>query len=101
MLVYVDDILHIAEDPTIDMKALNTVYRLKDGSGPPERYLGSNIERVQLPDGSTTWSMTCVDYLRAALENIDNTLKESDTSLKSVGDGKRLYPSNYRPIGLS
>ena len=87
MLVYVDDILHIAEDPTLDMSSLNQIYRLKDGSGPLNRYLGSNVNKVQLEDGSTAWSFTCVDYLKGAIENVDTMLKGSDTALKSVSDG--------------
>ncbi len=47
MLIYVDDVLHIAEDPIEDMKKLSKLYRFKDGTGEPDRYLGGNIERVQ------------------------------------------------------
>jgi hypothetical protein len=73
MLIYVDDVLHIAYDPKEDMDSLNKVYRLKEGSGPPDRYLGANVEQVQLEDGSLAWSMTCVDYLRGAIENVNQT----------------------------
>lgn len=97
MLVYVDDILHVAHDPKHDMDLLSETYRLKDGTGPPSRYLGANVEKVQLCDGSTSWSMTCVDYLRGAIENVNNMLKEQGSALKNVGDGKRPYPSSYRP----
>ena len=46
MLIYVNDILHIAENPNEDMKLINEIYRLKKGVGPPDRYLGGTIERV-------------------------------------------------------
>ena len=46
MLIYVDDILHIVENPNEDMKLINEIYRLKEGVGPPDRYLGGTIERV-------------------------------------------------------
>ena len=52
MLIYVDDVLHLAEDPAEDMTKLSKLYRLKDGTGEPDRYLGGNIERVQTDDGS-------------------------------------------------
>ena len=97
MLVYVDDILHIAENPVDDMKLINSVYRLKEGAGPPNRYLGGSMEKVQLQDGSIAWSMNCVEYLKGAISNIDNLLKESNSSLKMYGNGKRPYPSSYRP----
>ena len=97
MLVYVDDILHIAHNPHIDMKLISQYYRLKDGSGEPDRYLGGNIEKAQLYDGTTAWSMTCVDYLKGAIQNVDSMLKESNVALKGFGHGRRPYPSSYRP----
>jgi len=63
MLIYVDDVLYIAEDPEKDMGKLGQIYRLKDGVGTPDRYLGGNIERVQTSDGSVAWSISSYDYL--------------------------------------
>jgi len=67
MLIYVDDVLHIAGDPEEDMAKLDQEYRLKDGVGPPDKYLGGNIERVQTKDGSVAWSLSCYDYLTNAI----------------------------------
>ena len=50
MLIYVNDVLHLSEDPTEDMNKLNKLYRLKDGTGEPDRYLEGNMERVQSAD---------------------------------------------------
>ena len=97
MLVYVDDVLHVHHDPTFDMKRLSTFYRLKDGVGAPDRYLGANIEKVQLSDGKEVWSMTCVDYLKGAIRNVNNMLEESNTALKTFGNGHRPYESSYMP----
>ena len=59
VLVYVDDLLHLHHDPDTFMNLLAEVYRLSDGSvGEPNRYIGDNIEKVQLYDGSVAWSMT-------------------------------------------
>jgi len=68
MLIYVDDVLHIAEDPEEDMAKFGQEYRLKDSVGPPDRYLGGNIEKVQTQDGSVAWSMSCYDYLINAVQ---------------------------------
>ena len=70
MLVYVDDVLHLAKDAQEDMQKLNQVYLLKDGFGPPDRYLGANVDKVQLEDVRTLWSMTCVDYLCRYIQNV-------------------------------
>ena len=42
-LCYVDDFLHIGFKPKEDIDNLNMIYRLKEGFGPPDRYLGANV----------------------------------------------------------
>ena len=50
MLCYVDDLLYINFKPKEDMDAFNMIYRLKEGFGPPDRYLVTNVEKLQLKD---------------------------------------------------
>ena len=50
MLVYVDDVLHLAKDAQEDMLGLNQVYQLKEGFGLPDRYIGGNVDKVRLED---------------------------------------------------
>ena len=50
MICYVDDLLQIGFKPKEDMDALNIIYWLNQGFGPPEQYLGANFEKVQLKD---------------------------------------------------
>ncbi len=97
MLIYVDDVLHIAEDPTGDMGKLSKLYRLKDGTGELDRYLGGNIERVQTDDGSIAWSLSCHDYLSNAIRQVQSELAQKNLKLKEFGTGLRPYPANYRP----
>ena len=97
ILIYVDDVLHLAEDPEVDMGRLNKLYRLKDGTGEPDRYLGGNIERVQTEDGSLAWSLSCYDYLANAIKQVQAELNQKDLSLKEFGTGLRPYPASYRP----
>ena len=63
MLCYVDGFLHIGFNPKEDMDTLNIIYPLKEGFGPPDRYLRTNVEKVQLKGGLVVWSTNCVDYL--------------------------------------
>ena len=51
MLVCVDDVLHLAKDTQEYILKLNQVYKLKEGSVPPDRYLGVNLNKFQLEDG--------------------------------------------------
>ena len=86
-----------AEDPEGDMKRLGEMYRLKDGTGAPDRYLGGNIERVQVSDGSVAWSLSCHDYLSNAIQQVKSELAQKDLTLKEFGTGLRPYPACYRP----
>ena len=40
---YVDYLLHIGFKPKEDIDALNVIYQLKEGFGPPDQYLGANV----------------------------------------------------------
>ena len=52
VILYVDYLFHIHHDLEIFMKKLKYVYRLKyDIPGPSTRYLGVNVENVQLEGG--------------------------------------------------
>ena len=81
-MVYVDDILCIAHDTKPTMDSLGELYRLKEESlGIPDRYVGSNIKKYQLPDGREVWSMSSYDYVRNAVRNVDASLAASDKRL--------------------
>ena len=82
MLIYVDDVLHIAEHPEEDMAKLGREYRLKDNVGPPGRYMGGNIEKVQTDDGSVAWSLSSYDYLINAVQQVKDELIKKDLTLK-------------------
>ena len=56
MLVYVNDVIHLAKYAQEDIQ----VYQLKEGFATSDRYLGANVDKVQLRDGRIVWSMTCI-----------------------------------------
>ena len=82
------------------MNRLSEVYKLKDGIvGEPDRYLSSNIEKVQLDEGSVVWSMTSREYVTNVIQNLEDTLaRDSAQPLKIFGTkaGERPFPLNYR-----
>ena len=54
LLVYVDDVLAISHDPNAIMEKIGMRFEIKnDEWGPPTRYLGADVEKFTLPDGST------------------------------------------------
>ena len=83
MLCYVDYLLHIDFNPKKDMDALNMIYRLKEVFGPPGRYLGANVDKVQLKDGRSVCSNNCIDYLKSAIEIFYNLLGVDKTALNN------------------
>ena len=74
----------------------NQIYRPKEGFGPPDRYLGANVDKVQLEDGRTVWSMTCVEYLSRAIKNINLMIEGNKSALYSFRDGTCPYHSSHR-----
>ena len=97
MLVNVYDVLQLVKDIQEDMLNPNQIYRLKEGFGPPDRYIGANFDKFQLEYGRTVWSMTCVEYLCGDIKNIYSIIEGNKVDLKSFRDGHHNYPSSYRP----
>ena len=100
VLVYVDDVLHFDHEPNIFMQKLETQYRLKDKAEAPDRYLGANIDKVQLSDGTVAWSMASYEYLDSAIKNLEKDLeRDKAPPLRTYGKraGERPFPINYRP----
>ncbi len=63
--MYVDDILMISEDPKKTLKLIGEVYNIKAGSlGPPDTYLGAQIYKHNLRDGTWAWGMTSQERSR-------------------------------------
>ena len=73
------------------------IYRLKEGFGPPDKYLGANVEKAQLEDGQDLWSTNCVDYLKISIENVNNELGVDKMAPKNYGYGNMPYSSRFRP----
>ena len=57
MLVYVNGVIHLTNDAQDDILKLNQVNQLKEGFGPPDRYIGNNVDRLQLKERRNVWSM--------------------------------------------
>ncbi len=59
MLVYVDNIQCIHEDPDSVLKVLNNYFPLKpDSVGAPDVYLGAKVKPMQLENGVWVWGIS-------------------------------------------
>ena len=57
------------------MKELKGVYMFNDGSlGTTTRYLGANVENVQLEDSYIAGSTTIKEYCCAAIDDVEKNL---------------------------
>lgn len=74
-LMYVDDILVISHEPMSIMKELQKSVKFKnDKIEAPTNYLGARLQLKQINDVEC-WSITSVDYIKAAVQNVEETLK--------------------------
>eukprot|EP00957_Ditylum_brightwellii_P158499 12064677-Ditylum_brightwellii.AAC.1 len=96
VLIYVNNILHIAYDTHPVMKRIGQLYELKDCNvGGPKHYLGPNINKYQLPDGREVWSMSSQDYCASTCKLVNEMLSEEGHKLQ--GKNGRSYPASYKP----
>ena len=81
-LCYVDDVLCISDDPMKIMKGIHSMFKLKDDNiNEPKDYLSDTSEEMILSDGSQCWSMSSAKYVKAAVQNVEETLAKSEKRL--------------------
>lgn len=81
MLCYVDDLLCVSENPEATLKDLGKTFQFKnDEIKEPDMYLGATLKRRTL-NGVQRWSITSDEYLKAAIENLENQLKQQKKQL--------------------
>ena len=96
LLVYVDDVMAISHRPKEIITAIGKIYDLKDDpAGPPKRYLGANIEKYELGDGSEAWAMSPRQYVQNAVRVVKQLLQDDDRNLKK--NATTPLPSGYKP----
>ena len=92
ILVYVDDILLVSEKPQPVLDKIDSHYKIKAGStGEPSVYLGAQIYKHSLPDGSWAWGMTSEKYITNAVRIVEDMLEKD-------GDGKHLKTTAKVPV---
>ena len=83
VLIFVEDILNILQDTNSTMETLGTLYQLNCGSvGPPDRYLGRNVQKFQLEDGTMAWFMSTNGYVKTACTNVVTMLEKDELKLE-------------------
>ena len=93
IIVYVDDLLIFDKDPRNYMAMLESKYMVKPSIiGYPKVYLVSDIVKVLYGDGSYSWTMSSDSYVKEAIKNANNRIKEDGMEYN-----KKFYDVNYLP----
>ena len=96
VLVYSDDLLVIGLDPKTTVDQIDQVYKLKDGSvKEPDQYLGADVGKMDLANGTTAWYMSSDSYCKAALDNMEAWLEKKGERLPTKT--ACVFPSNWKP----
>ena len=95
ILCYVDDILCISAKAREVMEQLQKKFKFKkDLIEPPENYLGARL-RKKVVDGWSMWTISSVDYVKAAIKNVNDAIK--DKRWKIPSKAPTPMSTNYQP----
>ena len=99
LLVYVDDILAVVHQLDETIKAIGAVYKIKEGSdGPPTTYLGAQVYKHNLPDGSSAWGMSSEKYVKNAVRTVQDLLEKDDRPKHHLKTTANVpFPTSYKP----
>ena len=96
VLCYVDDILCISADAMSVMQQLQKKFKFKkDLIEEPTNYLGAKVKKMEL-DGHMIWTISAYDYVKAAVANVETTLKEKP-KWKLPGGAVTPMVTSYEP----
>ena len=78
VLLYVDDTLVVSENAERILRdEIGRYFELKEESiGPPDIYLGGKVRKVTLENGQEAWSFSSSQYVRTAVQNVEEYLNE-------------------------
>ena len=86
MVLYVDDIPSIHENPKIILDKLGTMFRLKNGIEEPKLYLGADLKKweYQKTDGTTgkCWAVGSSSYFKEAIKIAESQMEQNNLNEK-------------------
>ena len=95
ILCYVDDLLAISHDTQKVLKSVQDTFKFKDDKiDKPDVYLGAKLGKMSV-DGFEGWTMSSENYVKSAIENIEQTLAETNQRLPTKC--QTPLSSGYRP----
>ena len=97
IMVYVDDLLFISLDAQSIADGLMKEVKFKGGKiAPPEMYLGARLAKKSI-NNYECWSVSSVDYINAAIKNVEEKLAKEGKQLPSKADTPMSGKHSYYP----
>ena len=88
----------VSMDPKTTLLAIGELYEIKEGSlQEPEQYLGAQIYKHTLRDGTWAWGMSSEKYLKNAVDRVENLLYEDGDRYHLKTTAKKPLPDGYKP----
>jgi hypothetical protein len=95
-LIFVDNVLAISCDARAILEEVQRTFKLKnDRIEPPEFYLGAKLHAKQI-NGIKYWTTTSQDYVKAAVKNIEESVKNTRRRLPTSNVDTPMHTS-YSP----
>ena len=97
VLLYTDNCLVISENAeNILRKEIGKYFKLKEESiGPPSQNLGDKLSQVTLENGEECWAFGLTQYVRAAVDNVEEYLAKKENKLQAKAPA--ALSNGYRP----
>lgn len=101
IVVYVDDVLGLHENPNTIMDLIHKEFRLKSPPEAPTMYLGADISRYDLPEGElykSCWAMSADSHIKKALQMLESNMNTDGVRFRSKKTAEHPFSStSYRP----
>ena len=76
IICYVDDVIFIIEDTLLNMKGIQTKFKLKGNkTEEPYMYLAAYLSNITRVDGKVCWSMSSDKYYVTDMTNVESVLE--------------------------
>ena len=97
VLLYVDDVLVISENPEAVLRnEIGKHWQLKEDSiGKPSLYLGGKCREVELDNGVKCWAFSSSQYVQSAVDNVKAWLAKKNRNLPNKAEAP--FKSGYSP----
>jgi hypothetical protein len=98
ILIYVDEILCVHNDPGAPLEKLDEYFKMKEGSiQVPTFYLGAKLKKTVLPNGVVAWGMSSSKYVQSAVRNVQDYLVSLPGNQKLLEKAFGPFSGGYKP----